>query len=448
MKLKALLIIAVFAITVGCAASPTEQSITPSPTASTLPTPTSSPTVSQRRVQAPVKVSQLVSSFPVPLSTGLSMADIIDTALESVVEIRTDLGSGTGFIVLSDGLIVTNLHVVENSNSITVRLATGGSYSAELLGQHSFLDLAYLGIQSDDVFSPMSFGDSSLVRLGDEVIVLGFPLGSTLGQEPTVTQGIISSIRDEALQTDASVNPGNSGGPLLDHSGNAIGVVVSRIEESGGRDVTGIGFAIPINEVRLDIADMAAGGLIEATPPPPSTPTSTPTPGPTATPTFTPTPPPTATPTATATPPPINHCREWESMVLEWVEQGNVYQHSSFDRDEGLPQHPEITSKQARALCITDFPIGQLTTYATAWYAIVGEGAGELLPGTYRYRSEHGDDRVRGNNCSLQVNIDGQVGETTPLVYGETFEFTFHAYHKKVSLGGVCTGSLRRVGDA
>ena len=160
-------------------------------------------------------------------------------------------------------------------------------------------------------------GDSDATRVGDNVVAIGFPLGPELGGEPSVTRGIISAKREDLgfLQTDASLNPGNSGGPLLNESGCVVGVNTGAIVGTGeGQAISGINFAIPVNDLRQALRDVpdipvcqegAAPSLAVAAPTPTTTPTPvppTPEPTPTATPTPTPTPAPTATPTPTPTP--------------------------------------------------------------------------------------------------------------------------------------------------
>ncbi len=173
--------------------------------------------------------------------------------------------------------MVTNKHVVEGSAQVSVRMASGIEYRGSVTQRHPTLDLAYISIDSSQTFTPIAVGDSDEVRVGAEVIAIGFPLGSTLGSEPTVSVGIISAKRDDRLQTDASLNPGNSGGPLLDMFGQVIGVVVSRVETDGsGRPISGIGFAIPINEVKTEL-----GGQVSPAGPVLPTPTPFPAIGPT-----------------------------------------------------------------------------------------------------------------------------------------------------------------------
>ena len=343
-----LLVCLITLVLVGCV-----ESIS-SPTA-TLPTEMVSPAL--QLPDEPVNFSRIKSEFGQPLSSGLSLPDMVENALRSIVEIQTNFGIGTGFIVSDTGLIVTNRHVVENATSVRFRITQGVVIGAQIVDTHDTLDLAYIHPISPLPLIPIAVGDSDDVRVGENVIVIGFPISDRLGSEPTVSQGIISAKREGLLQTDAPMNPGNSGGPMLDQFGNVIGVVVSRIEESGGRDISGIGFGIPINEVKADLGGQVTPGdvlptptlfpTIQPTPDLESTkavieavdaqhrleeqatgtaieaqeeaeryaselestriaelPTATPTPLPTATPTPTPTPLPTATPTPTPTPTP------------------------------------------------------------------------------------------------------------------------------------------------
>ena len=246
------------------------------------------------------------------------LEDVIQGAMPGVVEIRTDTGGGTGFIVREDGLVITNQHVVEDSRQVAIRLATGGEYSGTVTGAHRTLDLAYIEIDSGGPFQPLALGDSDATRVGAGVIAIGFPLGSELGQDATVTRGIVSAKREDLgfLQTDASLNPGNSGGPLLDEYGCVVGVnTAGVVGTDDGQAVSGINFAIPVNELKEALRDVPGIAVCEqgaalvvaaAAPAPTPTPEATETPMPT--PTLTPTPLPTATamqtPTATPIPTP------------------------------------------------------------------------------------------------------------------------------------------------
>ena len=459
-------------------------------------TPTSTRTPELLPPNKPVTFSAVKTEFGQPLSSGLTLPDMVENALRSIVEIRTSYGGGTGFIVNRDGLVVTNKHVVQGVDSASIRLVSGSSYTARVVREHDTLDLAYLLIESSDQFTPIAVSDSDSVRVGESVIVIGFPITDVLGSEPTVSEGIVSARRTGGLiQTDAPVNPGNSGGPMLDLFGNVIGVVVSRIEEAGGRDIIGVGFAIPINEVKADLGEQVSeSGEVLPTPTP--FPTIGPTPNvgearatveaidaqkrmeeqatrtaieaeqevaryaasleatrvaqiptPTPEPTSTPEPTPTPTPLPMATPHPSTYCREWEALVLEWIRDENLYEQigprSAFD--SSIPDHPNLAAIQADGLCITELPLGR---HGKMWYTLtVGTGEGQLLPGTYRYRSKTGDDRVSVRDCTLRPNYDGYYDAqlAIELPYGEPFEFTFHTYHNEVWFGG-CGGFLYRVG--
>ena len=186
------------------------------------------------------------------LNSGDAVADVVEKALPGIVKVITPTGSGTGFIVTRDGLVVTNRHVVGVANHVSIGLNTGKQIRGRVIYRHSNLDLAHIQIEGRQAFTPIPMGDSESVRLGEEVIAIGYPLGNILGKAPTVSVGIISAKRDRLLQTDAALNPGNSGGPLINADGEAVGVVVSRLQtDSSGNAVEGIGFAIPINEVAV-----------------------------------------------------------------------------------------------------------------------------------------------------------------------------------------------------
>ena len=495
-------------VLVGCGASIGSPTATPQ---TEMPRPT------LQLPDGPVSFSRVKTEFGQPLSSGLSLPDMVENALRSIVEIQTNSGSGTGFIVSDTGLIVTNRHVVENATSIRFRTTQSLVVGAQIVDIHDTLDLAYIHPISSISLTPIAVGDSDAVRVGENVIVIGFPISDRLGAEPTVSQGIVSAKRDGLLQTDAPVNPGNSGGPMLDHFGNVVGVVVSRIEESGGRDISGIGFAIPVNEVKTDLGGQVTPGnilptptpfptigptpnleatktVIEAvdtqrrleeqatrtaieakeeseryaesleatrvaelptatpTPLPTATPTPTPTPSPTATPLPTPTPTPEPTPTTlpTATPHPRIYCEEWEAMVLDWIRQGNNYYYydSNGSRrvDPNVPDHPQLSAKQARGFCIIAFPRGILRNWDYSEYT-VGMGEHQLLPGTYRYYNQDSGDRVSNRFCTLYLNDGSSDKSSIDLVYGEPFEYTFHTYHNKVRLWSCDESGLYRIGD-
>ena len=182
------------------------------------------------------------------------------------IEIETDDGvfgggQGTGFIISSDGQVVTNAHVVENATDIKVMLYDGTIKSAELVQQDPTRDLAVLKIEGENL-PAARLGSSAEVEVGDEVLAIGNALG--LGDTPTVTTGIVSALERELqltgsrltrlIQTDAAINPGNSGGPLVNASGEVIGV-----NTAIAGNAEGIGFAISIDHARPVIETLQTG---------------------------------------------------------------------------------------------------------------------------------------------------------------------------------------------
>ena len=232
MKIKHLLMAAVVALTIlvtfACGSAATPVPSTSAPAAETPEDNSPQAPSASSVVGTPVPRSDVETAFEEPLSSGLSVADVVENALPSVVHIIAGSGTGTGFIINEDGLVVTNKHVVEGNSQIAVRLVAGTEYQANVTQIHPDLDLAYIEIDATLPFTPIAIGDSDKLRVGEDVIAIGFPLGRSLGLEPTVSVGIISAKRENRLQTDASLNPGNSGGPLLDMFGQVAGVVVSR----------------------------------------------------------------------------------------------------------------------------------------------------------------------------------------------------------------------------
>ena len=270
--------------------------------------------------------------------------------------------------------------------------------------------------------------------------------------------------------------------------GQVAGVVVSRVEtDDSGRPVTGIGFAIPINEVKASLGEQVSPeGKVLPTPTP--FPTIGPTPDLEATKAAidaidahrrevelatrtaieaqeeaeryaasleatriaelpTPTPPP---PTPTPTPHPATFCSEWEALVLEWIKQGNYYEYD----DPDVPDHPHLPAWLAHGHCIPNFPTGVLhhinytKDKGVSADKVVGDGAGHLLPGTYEYRRE-GDNRVKGSNCNIRHNLDTAT-ISLKMPEGEPFTFQFFRYHGQVRLsyyGCSSDSALYRIGD-
>ena len=168
---------------------------------------------------------------------------------------------GSGFIIDSSGIIVTNNHVIKEAEDILVRFEDGQEYEAKVIGADPLSDLAILKIKSDKKFKPVKFGDSDKARIGDWVIAIGNPLGLS----GTVTAGIISarnrnigmSRYEDFIQTDASINQGNSGGPLFNMDGDVIGINTAILGRDGN---IGIGFSIPSNNAKIVINQLIKYG--------------------------------------------------------------------------------------------------------------------------------------------------------------------------------------------
>lgn len=197
-------------------------------------------------------------------------SEVVKKTADSVVEIETEgvktgsfaqqyvvQGAGSGVIISEDGYIITNHHVIEDANSVTVTLRDGKtSYTAAVIGSDSENDIALLKVDAKGL-TPATFGDSSKLAVGDYVVAIGNPLGQLGG---TVTDGIISALARDVviegknmtlLQTNAQISPGNSGGGLFNANGELVGIVNAK---DSATEVEGIAFAIPINNV-LDIID-------------------------------------------------------------------------------------------------------------------------------------------------------------------------------------------------
>jgi S1-C subfamily serine protease len=179
--------------------------------------------------------------------------------------------SGSGFVIDTDGDILTNNHVVSGAQAIHVKLGGGETtYDAKVVGRDPATDLALLKIDapSSDLH-PLPLGNSSNVQVGDSVVAIGNPFGL----DQTATTGIVSALQRQiqapngfaisnVIQTDASINPGNSGGPLINSAGQVIGIT-SQIETGGGNGSVGIGFAIPSNTARQVVTQLQQNGQVE-----------------------------------------------------------------------------------------------------------------------------------------------------------------------------------------
>jgi len=182
----------------------------------------------------------------------------------SIPKKRVERALGSGVIISKDGYIVTNNHVVSDSQKIVVFTHDGKKYKAKLIGTDPKTDLAVIKIEADNL-TPITFTDSSEIEVGDITLAIGNPFG--LGE--TVTQGIISGINrnkigineyENFIQTDTAINPGNSGGALVDLKGRLIGINSAIISRSGGNN--GIGFAIPSNMVKFVATSLITNGKV------------------------------------------------------------------------------------------------------------------------------------------------------------------------------------------
>ncbi|MEG6573053.1 trypsin-like peptidase domain-containing protein [Caldibacillus debilis] len=221
-------------------------------------------------------------------TTGSTVADIVEKTSKAIVGVvnlskqnqrfpgetlERENGSGSGFIYKAakgEAYIVTNHHVIDNADKIEVSLYNGKVLTAELVGSDELTDLAVLKIKGNFDITPLSFGDSDQLRVGDPVLAIGNPLGLELSR--TVTQGIVSGVNRsitvgtslgswdvDVIQTDAAINPGNSGGPLINLSGKVVGITSLKISQNG---VEGLGFAIPSNQVVKIVNELMEKGQV------------------------------------------------------------------------------------------------------------------------------------------------------------------------------------------
>lgn len=255
------------------APTPTPIVIIATPTESHIPTPTALPIPTQAPPQVPAVPEEPVNALEAQIEA------IYEQAAPAVVNVTTQIiaydffmrpipqegVAGSGFLYDTEGHIVTNYHVVQNAESVSVALADGKSHPAEIVGVDPSNDLAVIRIKADDLPQPITLGDSDSLRVGQFVVAIGNPFG----QEGTLTLGVISALGriiespdgsfiGEAIQTDAPINPGNSGGPLLNLRGRVIGVNSQIISPSQAS--AGIGFAVSVETVRRVVPQLIAQG--------------------------------------------------------------------------------------------------------------------------------------------------------------------------------------------
>ena len=213
--------------------------------------------------------------------TEMTDAEVYAATVNSVVSINVTGSSGTnffgqtvetassgsGFILTTDGYIVTNYHVVKDANTVKVTLYNGDTYDARYIGGDEDYDIAVIKIDASDL-QAVTLGDSDKLNVGDHVLAIGNPLGELTF---SMSEGIASSVNRainvdgtpfNMIQVTASINPGNSGGPLLNSYGEVVGIVSAKYSSYSSESVEGLGFAIPINDVVAMIEDIMTNGYV------------------------------------------------------------------------------------------------------------------------------------------------------------------------------------------
>jgi len=212
-----------------------------------------------------VKVIKGREQTPLPFGPNDPFREFFDRFFkDQIPKDQRQRSLGSGFIIDKKGLILTNNHVVEQTDEIKVTLSDKSEFTAKIIGRDPKTDLALISIEADKPLKPLPLGDSEKLEVGDWVVAIGNPFG--LGH--TVTAGIVSAkyrqigagSYDNFIQTDASINPGNSGGPLLDTAGEVIGINSAIFTQTGGS--VGIGFAIPINMAKDLLPQLKKGKVV------------------------------------------------------------------------------------------------------------------------------------------------------------------------------------------
>lgn len=243
----------------------------------------------QPKTESAAESNTNIVTTPTSNNSSGSIADIIESSSKSIVGITNiqsqnnpfsksqgsvESGSGSGVIFKKEGtsaFIVTNNHVIEGASKVEVSLYNGEKVAAEVVGADALTDLAVVKIDAAKAGKIIEFGDSSVLRAGDQVLAIGNPLGLDLSR--TVTQGIVSAVdrsisvptsagewEMNVIQTDAAINPGNSGGALINTDGKVIGINSLKISQNG---VEGLGFAIPSNEALPIVNQLIEKGKVE-----------------------------------------------------------------------------------------------------------------------------------------------------------------------------------------
>ena len=230
-------------------------------------------------VELPVSDSpQSVDNYPVDHENALSLQEIYAKVNPSVASIscvqQEGTSTGTGIVMSADGYVITNYHVVEDAHQIYVLLGEDDQYPAVMVGGDETTDIAVLKVEAADLI-PAEFGDSDVLRVGDMVVAIGDPLGTEL--RGTMTDGIVSAINRDLnlsgrqmtlIQTNAALNTGNSGGPLINCYGQVIGINTMKMRNYSANSATveGLGFAIPITAAKPIIDELIQQGYVSGRP--------------------------------------------------------------------------------------------------------------------------------------------------------------------------------------
>ena len=237
---------------------------------------------SETTIQVSDRTVSQVSLKTVDGKTEMSDAEVYAANVNSVVSINVTGSSGTnifgqpvqtasagsGFILTTDGYIITNYHVVKGAQTIKVTLYSGQEYEAQYVGGDEDYDIAVIKVEGDGL-QAVTLGDSDTLNVGDRVLAIGNPLGElTFSMSGGMVSSVNRAINVEGtpfnmIQTDTSINPGNSGGPLLNSCGEVVGIVSAKLSSTGsGESAEGLGFAIPINDVSSMIQDIMTNGYV------------------------------------------------------------------------------------------------------------------------------------------------------------------------------------------
>ena len=244
---------------------------TPGPTGTSHP-PMPSPPLPPVNVPATVsaaltRVAPRPSRGPGPAAAAAAaIRSISDVATEidgGLVRVVTPTGHGSGFVVSQDGLVVTNAHVVDEYSTVTVISVEGERYEAPVLGSDMLIDLAVLRVDSAAALRPIPLADVGRVQQGQEIIALGFPTTEDSGRRYTVSTGTVRSRHTHGavkrIHTNAAINPGSNGGPLINRDGEVVGV-----NTSGFAEYAGMSFAISVSEVKANLDSLASGKMVVA----------------------------------------------------------------------------------------------------------------------------------------------------------------------------------------